>query len=64
MFTGFPGVRVPGIRGSGCVIDGTNGGCWKDCAGESVREGDGLRDELAPIRDGGNSNWPPCSSWY
>ena len=47
MFTGFPGVRPAGMRGKGCVMDGTKAGCWNDWAGESEGEGDGLRDELA-----------------
>ena len=49
VFTEFPGIRAPGIRGRGCVIDGTKAGCWNDWAGESVGDGDGLRDEPAPI---------------
>jgi hypothetical protein len=43
-------------------MDGTKVGCWNDRAGESVGEGDGLRDELPPMLDDGGSSWAPYSS--
>lgn len=61
--SGVPIVLFPGIRGKGCVMEGTKDGGWNDWGGELVRDGDGLRDELPPGPRCTGSNLP-VPSWY